>query len=106
MSHADGSQKRDPEPDDGVRDPDGPMTAPRRTGEPRIEFACPNCRVRLMVYYSKCPSCGLPLADFYSGRYHLRRGPGTRVVSWVILVLFAICIVGAIAAIVANLMGR
>lgn len=74
----------------------GPLDAPLRSDEPRIEFACPCCRVRLESYQSTCPACGVSLESLYSGQFQLRRGRGTQVVVWVILVLFALSVLAVL----------
>jgi len=88
---------------DDVRSPESEMIPPERTAEPRIDFACPQCRTRLASYHETCPSCGLPLGDYFSGQFHLRRGPVTKVVTWVILVLFGLCLIGLVAALIGSL---
>jgi hypothetical protein len=95
-------ERRPLESSDEIQPPDDEMTAPRRTDRPRIEFVCPNCRVRLAAYHLKCPSCGIALDELYSGQYQLRRGPGTKVAAWIILAVFALCIAGFVLAMAAS----
>jgi len=59
---------------------------------PNIDYRCPQCGDVFAQYRIRCPACGAPIDQAFSGRYHPRRGRATRLFAWVIIVMFVLSV--------------
>jgi len=70
---------------------------------PNTDYRCPQCGEVFHRYQTRCPACGAPIDQVFSGQYHPPRGRATRWFAWAILVMFVLSVAAAVLLAICSL---